>query len=512
MRPAPEAAARTGEGRSDTVSTRPPAAPAGVRRQRRWHRIAIPLGAAALLLAGTVISHAVDQPDPTDSGFLSPVNSDDDGGSQLADRLRAAGITVERTTSTREALPRAYAEGSTLFVPAPGLVHPLYLPYLTEPAGHADGTRVVLVDPPQRVLDATDLPLAATGRRWAARAVGADADGEPCPLREAVTAGRAAALLQRYRDLSQVDDRTDYCYSGGLARTAQRDGDIVVIGASDPFRNDRLAEWGNAALATGLLGGHERVVWLDLAGPEPPPPHYRGGGLDPWTSGPDGSETYQGEEPEEGDGDPEYEEQAEPPPRKPDPQGAPPKPRNPLWDALPQWFWAVLVQLALALLVAVLWRARRLGPPVAEPLPVSVPAAETVYGRARLYQRARAYGPAARTLRAAALHRLAQAGNLPADARPDELAAAVAARTGRDAAEVHDLLYGPAPETNRELLDLARALDVLAGRAGDTRDDRPASHAGQPTSRTDRPAFPSGQPTSLLDQSRHDRHSEGEAR
>ena len=44
-----------------------------------------------------------------------------------------------------------------------------------------------------------------------------------------------------------------------------------------------------------------------------------------------------------------------------------------------------------------LWRGRRLGPLVAEPLPVVVRAAETTEGRARLYRRARARGRAAGT-------------------------------------------------------------------------------------------------------------------
>ncbi|GAA3753992.1 DUF4350 domain-containing protein [Plantactinospora mayteni] len=479
---APDDDRRSGADASTSVRSAAPVV-AG-RRRRRWHRIAIPLGAVAVLLAVTGITQAIDQPSPGSAGFLSPVNADDEGGSRLADRLRAEGVAVERFTSTRQALIQATSRGFTLFVPSPGLVHPLYLPYLAEPA---DRARVVLVDPPQRVLDGAELPLAATGRRWAAGAVDADADGRPCPLPEAARAGPAAALLQRYANPPGLDNRTDYCYSGGLVRTERRDSEVVVIGASDPFRNDRIAERGNAVLATGLLGSHDRVVWLDLAGPEPPPPYHRNGELDPWTSMPDDSGTYDDGESQEGNGTPEYDGRQQPAPGQ-DEQAAPPEPRNPLWDAFPPWFWALLAQLALALLLVVLWRARRLGPPVAEPLPVTVPSAETVLGRGRLYQRARAYGPAAETLRAAALHRLTQSRGVPPDAGPDELAAAVAARTGRGAAEVHDLLYGPAPETNQELLDLARALDDLAAASG--------TSLG----------------TSPPDQPRHDRPSEGDAR
>ncbi|MFY1690236.1 DUF4350 domain-containing protein [Plantactinospora sp. WMMB782] len=464
-----------------------PASRPAARGRRRWHRIAIPLGTVAVLLAVTGTTRAVDQPDPASPGFLSPVETGAEGGSRLAERLRAEGVRVERFTSTRSALLQATTRGFTLFVPAPGLVHPLYLPYLAEPA---DRARVVLVDPPQRVLDGAELPLAATDRRWAAGAVGADADGRPCALPEAAGAGRAAALLQRYASPPDLAGSTDYCYSGGLVRTQRRGSEVVVIGASDPFRNDRIAERGNAALATGLLGRHDRVAWLDLAGPEPPPPTHPDGELDPWTSTPDDSDRYGDGTPEATDDVPEeYDDGERPPPSGQDDRAAPPERRNPLWDAFPPWFWALLAQLALALLLVVLWRARRLGPPVAEPLPVTVPSAETVFGRGRLYQRARAYGPAAGTLRAAALHRLTQSRGVPADAGPDELAAAVAARTGRGAAEVHDLLYGPPPETNQELLDLARSLDDLTGSPGTAPPEQPRSPGTAPPDqpRLDRP-------------------------
>ncbi|MCM0676376.1 DUF4350 domain-containing protein, partial [Micromonospora phytophila] len=70
------------------------------RRRRRRHRLLIPLGLAALLLTTTLVTHAVDQPDPGDRGFLSPVATSDDGGSRLAAALRERGVTVQRETDT----------------------------------------------------------------------------------------------------------------------------------------------------------------------------------------------------------------------------------------------------------------------------------------------------------------------------------------------------------------------------------------------------------------------------
>lgn len=463
--------------------TPPSPAPAARARRARWHRIVVPFTITALLLAVTWISHALDQPDPEDPGFLSPVDTGATGASRLAAELRAAGRGVARVTSTPEALRAAEGRGPlTLFVPAPSLVHPRYLRWLAEPAR---GGRVVLVDPPRRALATAGLPLAATERRWAARAVDTPAAGRPCPLGEVRRVGVAAALRQRY---AGMDDGVDRCYQGGLARTTWRNAEAVVIGASDPFRNDRIDEWHNSELAVALLATHDLVLWLDLSGPEPPPPTF--GAEAPSDAGP------VRDQPGESDG----ESADEPvddtrPGAGPIERDAPAADRaagtgpDPLWDAFPPWFWAMLAQLALALLVLVLYRARRLGPPVAEPLPVTVRAAETALGRGRLYHRARARGPTARILRTAALHRLLPVLNLPPQTPPAEVTRAVAARTGRHPDGLNDLLYGPPPESERELLDLARALDELVHAA--------AVHPAGPP----RPAAP-----------RPDRSDEGEPR
>ncbi|MEV0805224.1 DUF4350 domain-containing protein [Micromonospora sp. NPDC050200] len=448
-----------------TATAAPPAttptAPPPPRRRRRWHRLAIPFALATVLLTVTVVTHAVDQPDPTERGFLSPVSAGDDGGSRLAEALRGQGVTVQRETDTLRALLALDGRPATLFVPAPELLHQDTVGALGDlPAG----SRLVLVDPSRRVLESVDLPLVPADRRWAALAVAPDTDGVPCPLPEAARAGTAAARLQRYAPPPGFAGTLHSCYSGGLVHLPWS-ADVVVIGASDPFRNDRIGEWGNQTLATGLLGGHGRVVWLDLDGPAPPPHFGTGSSGEPaWSPTPGGSTTYDGGtgnghggQPGHGhpgnSGDSDDDDQQE--------QAQRPDPPNPLWAAFPAWFWALLIQLALAALLAALWRARRLGPPVAEPLPVRVRSAETVLGRARLYQRARARGPAADTLRAAALDRLSARLNLPATAPPAQVAALVAARAGGTPDEAHELLYGAEPSSDTELLELARSLDRM---------------------------------------------------
>ncbi|MGC4894751.1 DUF4350 domain-containing protein [Micromonospora sp. DT31] len=410
------------------------AAPAAAGR--RGHRLLIPLGLAALVIVATLVLHAIDQPDPDEPGFLSPVATTDEGGSRLAEELRAQAVPVRRETDFDAALRAARSGPTTLFVPAPDLIHPDRLRGLT---ALPPGSRLVLVEPSRRVLVELDAHAEPTTRRWAARAVPPDADGAPCRLPEAVRAGTAAVDRQRYAG----PPGADRCYGDALLRVAGRT-ELVLVGASDPFRNARIDEWGNQALGTGLLGGDRPLVWLDLPGPVPAPTPPS------WSRAPSVEES-------DGHGRAERTERTE---RTKPPESAR-RWQNPLWGAFPPWFWAMLVQLALAGLLVVLWRARRLGPPVSEPLPVAVRSAETVRGRARLYRRARARDSVAETLRAAARHRLLTRLNLPPDLPEDEVAARVAGSAGADPQRVADLLYGPAPKKDRELVELARDLDAL---------------------------------------------------
>jgi hypothetical protein len=126
----------------------------------------------------------------------------------------------------------------------------------------------------------------------------------------------------------------------------------------------------------------------------------------------------------------------------------------------------VAAQLAFALLLAIGWRARRLGPLVSEPLPVVVPAAETVIGHGRLYQARHARGKAAAALRGTLLARLAPAVGLPAVSAPDAMVDAVASRSTVGQERIRELLYGPPPRSDAALLVLARDLDQLAREVG----------------------------------------------
>ena len=121
----------------------------------------------------------------------------------------------------------------------------------------------------------------------------------------------------------------------------------------------------------------------------------------------------------------------------------------------------MLIQLAVVVLLLAWWQGRRLGPLVAENLPVVVRASETVEGRGRLYRSRRARDRAADALRTAALQRMLPRLGLTATAPPTAVAEAVSQRGGERPDIVHHALYGPAPATDDDLVALAGMLDNI---------------------------------------------------
>jgi hypothetical protein len=203
------------------------------------------------------------------------------------------------------------------------------------------------------------------------------------------------------------------CYGDGINNTVIRlevgDRIVDVIGTPTSFTNEQLADDGNAALALNLIGTHQDLTWY----------------LPQWES----TDTGTGND-----------------------SGAPLIPPDVRYIA-----WA----LAFAVLVVAIWRGRRLGPVVAERLPVIVHASETTEGRARLYRRSRARDRAAAALRESALAQLHKAHGIPRRADPSAVVATVATRTGWDPAMLYEMLYGRPPLTDDALMSLSDELDIL---------------------------------------------------
>jgi hypothetical protein len=421
------------------------------RRGRRWLRAVIPPAAVLVLILVTLVVHARQQPDPAEPSFLSPVSDAGDGGADLAARLAQRGVAVDRRTSTPQAIAAVVADGdATLFVTAPEMVHP---DYLAELRMIPVSTRIVLVAPTAGALAATGVSVPLSGPRWTAAAP------EPGCAEPFATAP-AAVLRWRF---GPVADARFRCYADGVVEVDGGGPPVTLVGASDPFRNDRLDEHGNAAFAVGLLARGTRVVWLDLHEPEQLPAVPNQDGTDPGAEPePDPERPPEQEEPDSGDGPGDQGEAppAEPPPRPADRATA----DNPLARAFPPAFWATALILVLAVLALAAASARRLGAPVAEPLPTAVRAAETVRGLGGLYRRARARDASLGTLQAAAIKRLAAHVGMPPDSGVDDVAQRVAAHVGWPPHEMRALLGGGVEDTDEDLAAKAAAVQGLVRR------------------------------------------------
>lgn len=203
-----------------------------------------------------------------------------------------------------------------------------------------------------------------------------------------------------------TSDPAYHCYDNTLVRVASGPHAVTLLGDGAVLDNRHLDEDGNAALALSLLGRHERLIWYV---------------------------------PSLGDGVPADEQRS-------------------LTELLPAGWKYGAAQLAVAVVLLALWRARRLGTVVVEPLPVAVRGAETVEGLARLYRRAGARDRAAAALREAARSRISALLGDPGGG----LAEAVASRTGREIDEVARLLDGAqGPVDDTALVRLADELDAV---------------------------------------------------
>lgn len=400
-----------------------PAARPRFRGRRFWMSLLV----ALVVIVLTIVAVLIESPKPDNSDFLSPAAEQDIGSSVLMEELTAAGIQVDRYTDVADGLLAAESGSATVFIPAPDYINSDQRYQLHELRAYGDDLAIVSVDPAQSFL--SDLRLSKDGgARIATKTLSSD-----CGLPG--TAGTAQLGRQSYRTVDSNPFGWQLCYDGHLAWSRQGTVTETIVGAADPFSNRGIDEADNRALATALLSGQPRVIWLDVHSLAPLTP--------PNLPSPNATNQTSFEVPRV-------------PIQYPEANDT-----NPLYEALPSWLWAGLVGLLILMVLAALWRGRRLGPPVVEPLPVSVPAAETVYGRASLYQRAGAYPQAIRSLRAGAVHRIRPVIGVSSQAEDSDVVAAVARRTGWSSEQVAQVLFHTQPRDERELRQISHALDQL---------------------------------------------------
>lgn len=334
---------------------------------------------------------------------LDPSSAAPAGARALTQLLRGQGVQVVPATTTAEAVGAA-GPGSTLLVIGSDRLSESRLQQLRDVVDR--GTDLVVLGAGERSLRVL-APAVQLGQGGPAEV------REPaCTLPTAARAGAAHTGGVTY--LPPADAVACYPGRGGpsLVVVPGDGGSVTLLGDASALTNERLADEGDAALSLGLLGANPRLVW------------YLPGASDVASEGSRG-----------------------------------------LFSLVPAGIRFALAELAVAVVLLALWRARRLGPVVSEPLPVVVRASESVEGRARLYRRGRARAGSAARLRAATARRCAARLGLPASAadpsRPAALLDGLARATGRRADELQTLLLGPAPEDDTDLVRLADALDAL---------------------------------------------------
>jgi hypothetical protein len=228
-----------------------------------------------------------------------------------------------------------------------------------------------------------------------------------CALREADQAGTVD--FGPSNTFRAVGDKTvSSCYGGALVRYRDGDRTLTVVGSTDFLTNGSLLRAGNAALAMNLAGQHPRLVWYA-------PQHIEGG-----SSG-----------------------------------------KGKIFDLIPDNVGWTVVQLWLTVALVALWKGRRIGPLVAEKLPVVVRASETVEGRGRLYRSRRARDRAAQALRGAALQRMLPRLGLGVHTPPPAVILAISRHGRSDPESLRHILFGPPPNTDADLIQLTRALDDI---------------------------------------------------
>jgi hypothetical protein len=142
-----------------------------------------------------------------------------------------------------------------------------------------------------------------------------------------------------------------------------------------------------------------------------------------------------------------------------------------LSELVPPGIRVMVWQLLAAFGVLVMWRARRLGRPLADDAPVRLASSELTSAVGALLARNSARAAAAGYISTHTRRRVARRLRLPASAGTDDIADAVAARTGRDRDEIVAVLTPPPPADDRQLLATTAALTTLEQLVDPSRSD-----------------------------------------
>jgi hypothetical protein len=336
---------------------------------------------------------------------LDPANPGPTGAQALANVLRGHGVSVTVVRSQRELLAQNLGAGTTVVI-----TNTTRLSGRTARAalGHsASAGSLVLLDPDPEVTEGMGLPVGSHLTALEDVAAG-------CRSADVGKGVRLAFADRAYTPAANADaattcfpDKTD----GGAAMVvlpgAPGRPPVTLLGDESLITNGAILDSDNAAVALHVFGRTAALIWYV--------PTLADTGADEIT----------------------------------------------LRSVAPAWFRPGVVLATSAVLFLCLWRGRRLGRLVSEPLPVVVRAVETTESRGRMYRRSRDRTRALAVLQLATRRRLTAYLGLSAAASTSDVAAAAAAVSGRGYQDVLSLLSSAAVQDDSSLLHLASGLAAL---------------------------------------------------
>jgi len=371
-------------------------------KRPRW---VAPLIVVGVLLAATTAMTLLSPAGPGNADDLDPANPGYSGAQGLAHVLGDHGVRVSVVRSQRELLDETVDGTSTVVI-----THTLRLSRRTARAAlahAAPAASVILLDPDAEVTKGMGLPVdshLANLTELTAACTGAEV-GADFRLAQA---GRAyTATGSGPGATTCFPDKSD---GGGAMVTlpgAAGRPPVILLGDDTLISNGTILDSDNAAIALHLFGQTDHLIWYvpSLADVAPSEGSSR--------------------------------------------------------SIAPAWFGPGLAVATSAVLFLCLWRGRRLGRLVTEPLPVIVRAVETTESRGRMYRKSHDRTRALAVLQLATRRRLTAYLGLSASSAVSSVAAAAAAVSGRSYDNVLDLLSSLTVHDDSSLLELANNLIAL---------------------------------------------------
>jgi len=334
-----------------------------------------------------------------DSETLSPNNPGDSGAQALVQTLRHHGIKVVKVSSARELIARSTPDSTAV------ITYPGYMPDATAKAIDEKVHRVVyLLSHYGSDLDTPSVEVTTSKTTKATKTLSAECTSEP--------AQKAQTLLNNSGQLVTTTEAgwtkcfpADNSYAYAYLEKNEGDRFRAIIADGAIASNQWVDSDGNAALLINAMAQKPTIYWYD-------------GSKDNVLAS-DKLDTLE-----------------------------------------PQWLIPILSLIGIGITVIGFSRGQRLGRLVPEDLPSYVPSSETTKGRGRLMATQKQHAHAARLLRIETVTTIAKRLGIDPKAPRATLEHALAAR-GLLTARVSDLLWGPAPTNNSELVELAEALSAL---------------------------------------------------